>query len=306
MDNYKLELAERCYAQGNYARAIETLKELLAENPNDAFCHGLLCANLLAQKRITAAEYEIGLALKLDPNESFFYIMSARICMIKKQLQQALELCDQALCINVTSLDALLTKNTIYQLLGQNQKAFNCINQAAQIAPDSIDVMTEFGMYYYSSGNNEKALVYAREALHSNAQDIDANLLMAKIQLSLGDVVEAEYHSKFVILQDPDNEQALTLFVDIKMRKNWLFGVWWKFNNILSNFSNLKSTIVLISAYLFFNLASQVAKDLGYGLASQVISYAWLALVIYTWIGLPYYKKVLKKELEKFSFNPNF
>ena len=90
------------------------------------------------------------------------------------------------------------------------------------------------------------------------------------------------------------------------MRNNKLFGLWWKINTKLSNMNNLKTTIILISAYLFFNLVSQIALDLGYKATSNIISFSWLGIVIYMWVGIPYYQRKLKSELEKFSFNSDY
>ena len=306
MNDYKFELAERYYQQGNYNASIDIFKELLAEDPNDALCHGLLAANLIGLSRIHAAEYEIKTALNLDPSHAFLHIIAAQICMMKNQLKLALESCDQALMLDVENVRALLVKSSIYTLLEKNNDAFNCIEQAAQIAPDSCDVITSFGDYYLETGDTKKAFSYASQALKVNAQDVDANLLMANVQLSLGNIDEAEYHTKFVILQKPDNRVALQLFANIKMRKNTLFGLWWKLNSKLATLSNLKATIILIGAYLFFNLAAQVAKDIGYPATATVISYSWLIFVIYTWVGIPYYQRKLASELKKFSFNPNY
>jgi tetratricopeptide (TPR) repeat protein len=163
-----------------------------------------------------------------------------------------------------------------------------------------------FGEHYFDTGNNSAALDYATQALQSDPQNIAANVLMGNIQLSLYNIEEAEYHAKFIILQNPENKAALTLFANIKMRQNIVFGLWWRFNSALANLSHLKSAIMLIGAYLFFNLLSQITDDLGYSQASIVISYSWLAFVVYTWVGIPYYQRKLAKELEKFSFNSKF
>ena len=306
MNDYKYELADNYYQQGNYNACVDILKELLYENPNDASCHGLLAANLIELGRVHAAEYEIKIALDLDPNHSFLHIIAAQICIMKNQLRQALELCNQALQLNVESVRALLVKSTVYILLEQNDDALDCINQASKIEPLSCHVATSFGDYYLGNGDSEKAFTYACQALNIDAQDTSANLLMANAQLALGNIEEAEHHTKFVILQNPDNSSALQLFANIKMRRNLLFGLWWKLNSKLATLSNLKSTIVLIGAYLFFNLTAQVVLDLGYEKWSSIISYSWLIFVIYTWLGIPYYQRKLKSELDKFSFSSDF
>jgi len=265
-----------------------------------------LAHNLLAQNRIHAAEYELKIALNQDPSLAFLHTASAQIYLLKNKLNKALDQCDQALALEVDNTDALLMKSSIYKRLNQYKESLDCINQAAYIDPSSSDIFTAYGEHYFDTGNRELALEYASKALQSDPQDADANLLMGNIQLSLNNSQEAEYHAKFTILQNPGNQAALVLFANIKMHKNIFFGLWWRFNSAISNLGHLKSTITLISAYLFFNLLAQVVKDFGYTQTSMAVSYGWLAIVIYTWVGIPYYQRKLAKELEKFSFNSNF
>jgi len=306
MNNYKFEAAQRYSHQGFHNKAIDTLKELLADDPNNAIYHGLLSANLLAKGRVYAAEYELKIALNIDPAVSYFYLVMARICIFKKNLKQAFDSCNEALALNVESAEAFLIKSNIYQMLDKRKESLECIQNAAQCEPESIDVAVAFGEFYLAQNNFNKADKFVRDALHEDAQDEDANLLMGNLQLKLGNIEEAEYHAKFVILQNPENQAALRLFSNIKLRKNILFGLWWRFNSKVASLSNVKSSLVLISAFLIFSVLSQIIGDLGYDSLAKSVSYTWLILVIYSWIGIPYYNKTLKKELEKFSFNPHF
>jgi len=306
MNDYRFETAHRHYAQGSYEASISVLKELLAEDPNSPAYHGMLALNLIAEHRLHAAEYELKIALNQDPSLAFLYIGSAQVSMLKNRLEDALTQCDQALALEADNTQALLLKSSIYNQLSQHSKALECIEKAAQIEPNSSEIQTAFGEHYFDVGDRKLAFNYARIALHAEPQDADANLLMGNIQLALNNTKDAEYHAKFVILQNPNNRAALVLFANIKMRQNIVFGLWWRLNSAISNLSHLKSTIILISAYLFFNLLAQIVKDLGYSQSSLAISYGWLAFVIYTWVGIPYYQRKLAKELEKFSFNSDF
>ena len=306
MNEYKLELAEQYTEHGNYDAAIDLLKELLAEAPNEALYHGLLAVNLVALTRIHAAEYELKLALNIDPRVGFLYTTSAQVCLLKRKYDDALALCNEALTLDPLDTNALLIQSNIYRLLNKFSESLDCINRAAQIAPNSASVIAEFGEHYYEIGQIQKALEYTKQALSIETQDANINIHMARIQLALNNVEEAEYHAKFVLLQSPDNESALEVFANIKMHKSVVFGLWWKINNKLANMSHLKSTIILISAYLIFTLAAQIAADFGYGTTSIIISFSWLGFVIYTWVGIPYYHKKLRAELKKFSFNPDY
>ena len=64
MNEYKLELAEQYTEHGNYDAAIDLLKELLAEAPNEALYHGLLAVNLVALTRIPVSYTHLTLPTK--------------------------------------------------------------------------------------------------------------------------------------------------------------------------------------------------------------------------------------------------
>jgi tetratricopeptide (TPR) repeat protein len=306
MFEYQLERAWSLYHSGQYTPAIDQLKNLLGQDPNHAESHGLLAACLLGDKRLHAAEYELHIALQQDPMQPFLFLIQSKIFLYKRQFNKALESCDHTLSIAPTYVDALLEKSGIYLLQDNFDKAQTSIEQAASIAPDHTGISIAFAHLHLARGDYQQAATFAREALQQNAQSESANLLMGRIQLAQGNLPDAEYHAKFVILNSPNSEEALALLANIKARKNWFIGLWWRFNNKLVNMSQLRQVSYLICAYLFFNLLSQIVEDIGYPRTSSLIGYAWLALVIYSWIAIPIYIKMLKKELQRFQFNRDF
>lgn len=304
--NSRLERAWSYYQLNQTGAAIALLKELLGEDPNQAEYHGLLAACLLEERRIHAAEYEISVALKLNPEMPFLYLIMSGILIGKNQFNKALDLCNKALSLMPDFVDAHLRKSHIQLLMNRYEDAKNSIREAAAINPDSINVTLAFANFYLTMGENKQAEIYILEALHQDPQNEKANIGMGKIQLARGNIAEAEYHAKFVILNNPHSEEGLALFANIKARSNWFLGLWWKINNKLANTTQLKQVTYLICGYLFFNLFSQILEDLGYPVSSKLVGYAWLGLVVYSWVGMPIYIKMLKKELDKFQFNRNF
>ena len=306
VDEYTYDRAWSTYKRGQIKQAIELIKQVLAEDPTDASSHALLALCLLQERRIYAAEYEIQLALNEDTETSLFYVVLAQINVLKNKPLRALELCDEALRLNPEYVEALLLKADIYSIIDKNTRALHYLNQAIQIEPNNLDIKLAFGNYYLTTGENEKAFKYAQDVMRQNPQNIDCNILMGKIKLKNGDTQEALNLAKYAIIQNPDSEQALKLFSDIKTRENWFLGLWWRFNSKMSTLSGTKASIVLISMFLFFNLLSQVLEDLGFVSLSKIFSYGWLIIVLYSWIGLPLYKKKLNEELTKFRFNDDY
>lgn len=306
IEDYRLSIAWQYHQRGQHGLAIDQLKELLAHDPEIALAHGLLASCLVSQARITAAEYEIQLALQLDPRESFFFLVRAQIEVFRNHPKRALQFCDEALALHPKFANAYLLKSEIALRTGSRNDAREYLDQAAALEPDNINIVTAYGEFHLKTGNAGKAAAFATQALSMDAQDEDANLLMGEAKLVLGDVADAEYHAKFAITRNPNSQEALRLFSHIKMRGNLFLGLWWRFNSWAATLGNLKSSVVLIGAFLSFNLLAQVLSDLDYPFVASTVSYTWLILVLYSWVGIPMYYRALKRELDAFSFRSDF
>lgn len=304
--DYRYEQALRHLANGQTQQAIDQLVELLAEHPDEAVFHGLLASCLLSQKRMVAARHELDIAFSLEPESAFLQQIRAEQLMLDRKLDDAIEACDEALRLEPESADCHLLKSRIYELLDRPGDAKASIDRAAALDPDAIEIAIAYGDYFNARGDHKTAHEHALAALQANASSDTANLLMGETLLALGDTEQAEYHAKFALIQNPESRAALVLFANIRMRKNPLIGLWWRFNSWLSTLGNLKGALVLILGYLTFNLLAIAAGDLGYATAESALTYGWLILVAYSWFGLPVYYRALKKELESFRFNPNF
>lgn len=305
-NDYELNLIWGCYRRHQMDEAIRRLKGLLAEDPTIAEYHGLLAACLLQQSRLYAAEYELKIALGLDSQSPFLFLIYARVHFLSNRPQLALQCCDEALSLSPEYIEALLLKSSAYRFIGKRFEALSAIESAARIEPNSVDVMLEFAEYYHHIGDNRQALIHASEVLSVASEGEAVHALMAEIQLALGNIAEADYHAKYAMTLNPNSERALQIFCDLKMRKNILMGLWWRFNSLMAGLSQLRQTAVLIIAFIFFNLLSRILFDCGYVQTSALVSYFWLAVVIYSWIGLPVYLRALRAELKQFRFDRDF
>ncbi len=306
MNEYYLNRAWTLYHADNYGDAIDQLKQLLGQEPNHAEAHGLLAMCLLAQKRVGAAEFEIKLALQGDPMQPFLHLVQAEILLCKNQRKQALQACDRAQELAPESAEPLLKKVRILVFYDNFREAKAILDTAASLAPNAYTVPLLYSQIALGLGEIKLAETFAREALGRNPQAEEANVLMGKILLAQGDAKAAAEHARFIILNNPDSQAGLTLLANIKARGNLFLGFWWRFNNYLTNMSQLRQVSWLIGGFLLFNLLAQILKDMGYSTLSSLLSTAWLGLVIYSWVAIPMYTRMVKKELAKFQFNRNF
>jgi len=305
-NEYKYEQALRYYSQGQTSAAIDLLKQLLSEDPNDAACHGLLAACLLGKKRIHAAEYELKLALAIDPLEPFLHLVYARVYYYQNKFAKSLGACDEVLSRDPESVEALKLKADILMTSNRGKEALSCLQEVSRLEPDSVETFCALGNHYLRTGEKDLALEYAAQALAKEAQHYDSNVLMGYTQLEHNDLAEAEYHAKLAIMLDPESEGALLLLASIKMRRSWFLGLWWRLNTKLNQLSNLGQATALISAFVLFNFISDLLADFDMEDASNALSYAWLGVVAYSWFAIPAFHRAIKKEIESFSFNKDF
>jgi predicted Zn-dependent protease len=192
MDDYQFQMAWRYYHRNQFDLAINNLRGLLAHEPNTASYHGLLAACLLAQTRIHAAEYELKIALSLDAHDPFFFLIYSRIYTLQNKPTLALNSCTEALNLDPKNTEALLLKADILLMANKRKEALDCITTAASIEPDIFAVSLAFGDYYQQIGQHHQALEYALQALSYDAGHEDAHILMAEVQLAVGNQGEIE------------------------------------------------------------------------------------------------------------------
>jgi len=304
--DYHLARAWALYQDHSYIEAIDQLKLLLGTEPGNAEGHGLLAACLLEQKRLAAAEYELALALRFDPRQAFFYLVQAELLLLKNQRNLALAACDQAQQLVPDEAAPLFKKVRILLLYDKYREAKETLDIAAALQPNALEVPLFYCQICMGLGEKEGAEIFAREALALSPQTEEANILMGKIRLAQGDNQGAAEHAKLVIMNNPDSNSGLALLADIKARNNFFLGVWWRLNNYLSHMPAFKQVSLLIGGFLVFSLLAQILSDLGFATTARIVGIAWVGLVVYSWIAIPLYTKMIKKELKKFEFNQDF
>ena len=194
------------------------------------------------------------------------HLVNSQIHFFNRKLDLALEACDEALRLNPELVRAHLLKASIFQLLEKREDARASLAAAASMAPNSSAVLVALGEFEQATGDPRAAMEYATRAMEVDAGSEAANLLMGELKLAFGEPEEADYHAKFAITQNPASEGALRLFVNIRMRKNKLLGLWWRANSWFSGLTTMGIATALITGYLVFNLSAQILRDTGHDL----------------------------------------
>ena len=81
---------------------------------------------------------------------------------------------------------------------------------------------------------------------------------------------------------------------------------WWRFNTRMEAFGEVGTIAVLLGAFFFYRLADIFLVEFGHGDKAELLRYAWLGFVAYTWVAPAMFQRMLAKELEQVRLKPGF
>jgi Flp pilus assembly protein TadD len=301
-----LALARRQMRIGNYAGAIEQLRQALAADPTDADAHALLAVCLHATKRLYAAEYEAQQALSAAPELPAGHLAAGGIQLTRRRFAAAERHLQEALALDPTDATAYRMLANVYDAWDRRQLVEPTLRQGLQHAPDNPELIADLGLHLLHAGKLDEAEAHAREALAIDAACADAVLLMGQVLLRRGDIEGAREQALLCLRGDANYTPALHLLCAAKMRDNPFLGIWWRFAVWMGRFGNTNTLVVIIGSYVVYRLAGQLLEDSGHGDLATLLSILWLILCAYSWAAAGLFQKMLKKELETVRLRGDF
>ena len=194
-----LERALLLLQQSRYDQAEKELRQLLANDPDDAQAHALLAFSLAHQDKLEEAEssarqaiqlapdhpychYCLGVikiqkddlvnarqaieeAIRLDPEDSDYHGLRALIYLRAQRWQEALEAANEGLTHDPTHQGCLNHRAMALVKLNRHEEAHQTIGQALQRNPENEQTHANLGWTYLHQGQHQKALEHFSEAL---------------------------------------------------------------------------------------------------------------------------------------------
>ncbi|WP_308364895.1 MULTISPECIES: tetratricopeptide repeat protein [unclassified Microbulbifer] len=301
-----IERAGQQYRYGDFRGGMESLREALSIDPQQYFPHSFLAVGLLNMKRLVAAEHEARIGVQLEPEAHFAHFALGEVLQAQLKFKQALKHQEQALALSPTDADYHRAVAETLALMGRDKAAKAYLDKALQLDPESADTLAQLGEWHLGRNEKEEAARFFDEALNLEPQHRAALTGKGRLLLYRGKTDEAYDHAIWVLQQDADNYGALQLLASIKIRRNPVFGLWFRMNAWLTAGGNMRTILLLIGAYVLFQLASQLLQDRGLSEAATLLRYTWLGVVIYSWVGPAWFRSKLEEELKSVRLKPGF
>ena len=302
----RLDLAIQLMRLGQLDGALDQLRALLAEDPEDGRAHALLASVLLDQKRLTAAEHEARLALLIEPEGTLALHVSARVAIAKRDFDRAKVLLDQLSAQNPGDAEAKRWQARVAGLQGRREERGRLLEAALALDPEDADLLSDLADHHFECGRIDEAERWAVRALELEPGHADSLVSMGFILLRRGRVTEAREHAIWALQQDPSDERALALLVAVKARSNFFLGLWWRWSAFMGSLGDHRAVLVLLAAFVLYRVVTVTAAHYEYEDLARYIQFLWLGIVAYTWIGAGIFQSALRRELQTVVLRKDF
>lgn len=300
-----LAIARHQIAQGQSKGAVESLRRVLTEDPENVEAHALLALVLLDLKRLHAADREAQLALATDPQDDTALYASARILIAQRKFRPAEERLQALLDLAPDWPAAHRALAELYELTGREGQALPVLQHALELDPEDPETLTALGEWHVDRGDLDAAQRRVHEALEVAAENAYALVLMGRILLRRGKVEEARDHAIWA-LKAGAGDSALYLLAQVKARQSFWMGLWWRWSTWMGTLGDGRAILVLLGAFVVYRVATQFAMDVGEQDVANLIQIVWLAIVAYTWVGPGWFYKTVEKELGEVELSEEF
>jgi tetratricopeptide (TPR) repeat protein len=304
--NIELETARRLLAQGNALGAIEALRRVLADEPEDGDAHAILALALVESGRNHAAAHEAGLALALGSESELAHMAAAHARLGLRDWKKAREHIEHLLALDPARTYHHRLLAIWHAQTGDARAARHALDKAIELDPDDADALAQRSGMFLDDGDLANAEAFARRALESEPESATAMVAMGAVELRHGRVSAARDLAVSVLMANPGYRAALTLMAEIKLRSSLVTGLWWRFNTRLHMSGTRGAAKLLIAGFIAYRLLDLMFADLGWRYGAFAVTALWWAFVIFTWVGVFKFREMVSKELQTVSLNPKY
>jgi tetratricopeptide (TPR) repeat protein len=301
-----LSRAIGCIGRGDTRGAIEALRWALTYDPLAARLHALLALCLVDAKRIHAAEHEAQAALELEPELHNAHLAMAHVRFAQGKLDRAEQLLVDADRLDPGEVSVMRLRARILAARGKRREAVRLLEDARACDPEDVDTRLSLGEAYLQANRPGDAAEIAHDVLREHAESHRGLVLQGWVELYRGNGRDAREHALMALRQNASSPAALRLLAGVNARRNVFLGLWWRVNLQLSVLSSSARIMVLIGGYVVYRVGTTMASAGGYPGVADGVSWLWIGVVIYSWIGPAIFMRMVARELTQVRLRPGF
>jgi len=271
-----------------YAEAMQTLGQLLSQNPQDAVALGLLAICRLNNNQKKEALEPARQAVGLAPDNPFLLTVLARTLLYNNQAQEARLVLSSALEKDPTFSNAYALMAQLEYNESHWEAALLQAEQGLEFDPEDETLINMRAMALVKLNRTKEAAETVEYALYTNPENAYSHSNKGWVQIEQGKYEAAVASFKEALRFDPQNEHARDGLKEAIKGKNWLYRGLLRYFLFMGKLSERNQWVVIIGIYVVIRLLRNLSatnEALRPFIAPIIILYMIFAFA--TWIGKP-------------------
>lgn len=242
-----IKVASAFAASGNLDAAVVTLKEVLTRDPYHADALSLL-AGVYQNKGDTALAKETAEeVLAIDPGDATAIRIVVADLLARRKLRRAIKVAEQAQKSYPEDAANHILLAEMCAGMAYHDEAEGYFNQALELDPSNPDYKSLYADFLLTRGRLEKAGQIVGSLSREAPDEMSVILLRGRQALIAGDAEEAHDNIMWALQLQADNREALNLLAQLKMRRNVILGLIWRFVLLIGRLSDRRDTAILVA-----------------------------------------------------------
>ncbi len=208
-------------------KAEQVIDDAIALAPDYDYLFYLKARIALHQDNYNQAESSLQEALTLSPDDADYYALWSSIKLARKKYEEALNLADKALSLDSENLFALNIRSSALLKLNKKEESLNAIEGALKEDPNNAYTHANYGWGLLEQGNSQKALEHFKEALKN----------------------------------DPNSRYAQAGMLEALKAKYWIYRIFLRYALWMGNLTTQYQWGVIIGFYLLYRLLNSVSEN---------------------------------------------
>jgi tetratricopeptide (TPR) repeat protein len=295
---HQLYAAETYLTAGNADAAIETVREILKRLPDDVDALEILARGHLAKNDNDGADAAARELLAAAPDSATAHRLLAITSLGKKKKDLAKEEARKAIELEPYEAANHLTLALVCEQRDEFIECEKAYKESLELYPEYTVAKAHYADFLLARGRLDEAKLLLEEASSEAPGDSSVVILRGNIALRDGRIDEAYGNALWALQQDAMDPQAIQLMAQVKMRKNPILGIWWRYAAMMGRFTRKQQIFICIGIYFAWQFAYRgFLKNLPppIPLVSALI---WISFCILTWVGPGILRRMINKELK--------
>lgn len=293
--NPGLQRAQLLFQQSRHELAENELRQVLAEDPHDAYAHSLLGLSLAHQEKYQEATSETQQAIHLAPDFPFAHYAHAHVLHRRNRFPEALAAINEAIRLEPEAADQYALLSNIHLQERHWRGALNAAEQGLQFDPEHIGCTNLRAIAMVKLGRKADAGKTIEAALSRNPDNALTHANQGWTLLEQGEPKKAAEHFREALRLDPQNDWARRGIIEALKARNFIYAIMLKYFLWMAKFGRRGQWAILIGGFFGIQVLAGTARNnpkfVPWVLPIEIL---YITFALMTWMAYPFFNLLLR------------